>query len=427
MPATRTSRPRSLKPGSNRVRRRAHTARLSLTPQQATALDRQGHTARGLWNLLHEWYTWRGSGGSIAKRPSWAEMDRQLREARINPPPGFEWLALLPAQATQQVLKHYLRAWKRFFEGLARPPKFKKRGSHLAVDNPQAADLRIARLNRRWGMVTILMVGRVRFRWTRPLPGVMRDYPGRITGARLFKDALGWQISLRTEEPIAEVTPNIGQPVGMDRGVVHTMTLSDGRHLDMPELLTKGEQRRLRKLELEAARRRIRRQRTPGMRMSNRERASYKQIAKLRARQTRRREDWLHKQTTDLAKNHGLVVVEDLRIQNMTRSARGTAEKPGRSVRAKAGLNRAILGRAWGKAGQMLAYKCPDRGGKLVKVNPKNSSIECAECGHTEVKNRIDQARFRCRRCGHAANADVNAAQVLLVRGPAAQSGTAPG
>jgi len=356
-------------------------------------------------------------------------MDRQLREARTNPVPGYEWLALLPAQATQQVLKQYRRAWHRFFEGLARPPKFKERSNHLAVDCPQAAHLHLARLSRRWGEATIPKIGRVRFRWTRPLPGLSRGCPGRITGVRLVKDVLGWHVCFRIEEPIGEVAPNPGSPVGMDRGVAHTMTLSDGRYLDMPELLTPGERRRLRKLELQAARRRTHRQRTPGMRMSDRERDTYKQTGKLRARQARRREDWLHKQTTDLAKNHGLVVVEDLRIQNMTRSARGTIEQPGKNVKAKAGLNRSILGMAWGKAGEMLAYKCPDHGGALVKVNPRNSSLECAECGHIDPRNRVDQATFRCRRCGHRANADVNAAQVLLARGLglAGRSGTAPG
>jgi len=413
--------------GNDKTRRRVQQARLCLTSAQIEALDRQGHTARALWNLLHEWYTWRGAGGSIAKRPSRAEMDRQLREARSNPVPGYEWLSLLPAQATQQVLKHYLLAWDRFYKGYSGRPRFKRRSACLAVDNPQVASLRVLRLNHRWGEVTVIMVGRVRFRWTRPLPGTPNGSPGRITGARLIKDSLGWHIFFRIKEPIGKIQPNQHPPVGVDRGAVHTMTLSDGRQLDMPELLTNGEQRRLRKLELEAARRRARRQRHPGRRMSNRERSTYTQIAKLRARQARRRQDWLHKQTTDLAKNHSLVVLEDLRIQNMTRSARGTIEKPGRNVRAKAGLNRSILGMAWGKAGQMLAYKCPDRGGRLVKVNPRNSSIECADCGHIDKENRLDQAHFRCKSCGHKANADSNAAQVLLVRGLAAQSGTAPG
>jgi putative transposase len=407
------------------IRRRAHIARLYPTAAQAEALDRQGHTARAMWNLLHEWYTW--GDGQIARRPSRAEIDRQLRESRTNPLPGWEWPGQLPAQASQQVVKHYFRAWDRFYKGVSKRPRFKKRSRHMTVDSPQASDLRIRRLNRRWGEITIQMAGRVRFRWTRPLPGVSPDCHGRITGARMIKDTLGWRIYLRIEEPFEEVAQNTGPPVGVDRGVVHTMALSNGSYFNMPELLRRGERRRLRKLELQASRRRDARRKKPGTLMSRREHRAYEQLATLRARQTRRREDWLHKQTTHLAKNHGLVVLEDLRIPNMIRSARGTAAKPGKNVRAKASLNRSILAMAWGKAGGMLAYKCPARGGELIKVDPRNSSLTCARCGHVTVANRVGQATFHCQSCGHRSNADFNAARVLLARGLAARSGTAPG
>jgi putative transposase len=98
-------------------------------------------------------------------------MDRQIRDARVNPLPGWTWLADLPAQATQQVLKQYLNAWNRCSSGVSKPPKFKKGNAHMAVDAPQASALKIARLNRHWGEVRILLVGRVRFRWTGPCQG----------------------------------------------------------------------------------------------------------------------------------------------------------------------------------------------------------------------------------------------------------------
>jgi putative transposase len=405
------------------TRHRMHAARMYLTRVQRTALDRQGHTAQALWNLLHEWYTC-GNGG-VARRPSVAEIDRQLRAARTDPLPGWEWLAELPAQATQQVLKHYLRNWDRFYEGTANRPRFKGRSARLAVDVPQASQLRVTRVNRRWGEVTIPLVGRVRFRWTRPLPGVSCDYSGRITGGRLIKDPLGWRICFRIEDMRIKVPANHHSAVGVDRGIAHTMALSDGRNLDMPALLHPGEQRRLRKLELQAARQRAARE--PGACVSNRERRTYEQIAALRARQARRREDWLHNKTTDLARHHSLVVVEDLQIKNMTRSARGTIENPGTNVRAKSGLNRAILGLAWGKAERMLAYKCLWEGGALVKVHAAYSSQTCPRCGRIAATSRQSRDWFCCVACGHRAPADTNAAQVLLLRGLAALSGTAPG
>jgi putative transposase len=418
-------------PPTEQVRRRAHKARLYPIPSQETALDGQGHTARAVWNLLHEWYTC-GDGG-IAKRPSIAEIDRQLRDARTNPLPDWEWLSELPAQAIQQILKGYLRAWDHHFKALTGPPKFKRRSSHMAVDIPQGAKLNIKRSNRRWGRVQIPFVGRVRFRWTRPLPGVSLDCPGRITGARLVKDSLGWHICFRIEEPAVAATPNPGPPVGIDRGVVHTLALSDGRAFDMPSLLTRGEQRRLLGLERKAARQQLtrRRSRDPEElkpQVSKRHRRTAAQIAALRAREARRRDDWLHKRTTiDLAKSHSLIVVENLRVANMTRSARGTIQRPGGNVRAKAGLNRSILGMAWSRAERMLAYKCPLYGGTLVRVDPRNSSIECAWCGHVAKENRVSQAFFRCVACGHLANADTNAAQIVLMRGLTARSGATPG
>lgn len=203
------------------------------------------------------------------------------------------------------------------------------------------------------------------------------------------------------------------------------MALSDGRNVDMPPLLRPREQRRLRKLQLQTARRRAARRPSGGI--SNRERRAYEQIAVLRARQARRREDWLHKRTTDLARRHGLVVVEDLQIKNMTRSARGTIEDPGVNVRAKSGLNRAILAMAWGKAERMLAYKCFNQGGLLVRVYAAYSSQTCARCGRAAGESRESREWFRCIACGHRAPADTNAAQVLLARGLAALSGIAPG
>lgn len=415
---------------TEQVRRRVHKARLYPSGCQEAVLDGQAHAARAVWNLLHEWYTCRDGG--IAKRPSMAEMDRQLRDARTEPLVGWEWLNDLPAQAMQQILKHYLRAWDRYFRGVVGAPSFKRRSRNMGVDVPQAAKLKVKRFNRRWGWVQIPFVGQVRFRWTRPLPGASRECPGRITGARLVKNSLGWHICFRIEEPVVATPPNPGPPIGVDRGVVHTMALSDGRVLDMPSLLTPGERRRLLGLERKTARQQLAWKRSPNPGklkppMSHRRRRTAAQIAALLAREARRREDWLHKTTTDLAKSHGMIVLEDLRVANMTRSAHGTSQHVGRNVRAKAGLNRSILGMAWGRGERMLAYKCPLFGGVLVKVDPGNSSMECARCGHTAKENRGSQAAFRCVACGHGANADTNAAQVVLKRGLTARSGATPG
>ncbi|WP_327047659.1 hypothetical protein OG320_07180 [Microbispora sp. NBC_01189] len=202
---------------------RAHVARLDLSTAQVAVLDGQAHAARALWNLLHEYVTFRQGRLATVK-----ECDTAIRAARRE----IDWMGLLPAQAAQAVLKTYRQAWANFFDPAhpAGRPGFKSRSrSRPAVDVPQARDLNIARLNRRWGAVDLPKVGRVRFWWTKDLPGVTRDGPaGRITGARLVKDAFGWQIVFRAERQVPAPAAHPGERVGVDRGITVALALSDG-------------------------------------------------------------------------------------------------------------------------------------------------------------------------------------------------------
>lgn len=382
---------------------RGYFRRLAPTPAQAEMLDAQAHAARAMWNLLHAWWTW----GGKHRRPRVKQADEAIRQARKDIP----WLADLPAQAAQQVLKTYIRAWKNCWEGRASAPEFKGRArSRMAVDNPSAQDLRIKRLNRRWAEVTVLKVGRVRFRWSGPIPGVGRE-PGRLTGARLVKDPIGWHIVFRTE--VVKPTPmqHPGPAVGIDRGVNVALALSDGNDHTHGPWTPPKEAERLLRLERKAAR-----QRRAGPRnepTSKRLHRTYDQIAKARARAKRRRSDWQHKATTSIAERYGTVVVEDLRLTNMVRSARGTVAAPGKNVRAKAGLNRSMLNEAHGRTVELLAYKMAERGGQVLKVPAAYTSQTCSSCGHRARESRAG-ARFACTSCGWVGHADSNAAVNIL-------------
>lgn len=120
---------------------------------------------------------------------------------------------------------------------------------------------------------------------------------------------------------------------------------------------------------------------------------------------------------TELTRNHGMVVVEDLRVPNMTASAKGTVAEPGRKVRQKAGLNRAILAKGWGGFLVKLEHAARYHGPTVLKINPAFTSQTCNACGHLAPENRESQAVFRCVTCGHQANADVNAARNILAAG----------
>ncbi|MBA2808669.1 transposase [Streptomyces sp. KM273126] len=388
------------------TRHRGCRVRLAVTPAQESRLDQQAHAARALWNLLHELFTVSG-----ARRPPLAYLDGEIRWARAN----VDWLAVLPAQAAQAVLKAYHRAWVNCWEGRAEAPVYKSRSCVVpAVDIPQGRDLRVTRVHRRWGMVNIPKLGRLRFRWTKDLPGVTKSSPsGRITGARLIKDALGWHIVFRTETmQQASMPRDWGRShVGIDRGITVPLALSDGSAYGHGPWLTDAEDDRMLRAQRQAAHRK--QYGGPQGRASKRLRGAYDQIKNLRARAKRRVLDWQHKATTAIAEEYALVSVEQLSIVNMVKSAKGTVELPGVKVAQKAGLNRGIAGEAWGRTVELLAYKLDDRGGVLIRVPAPGTSLRCSECGVVTPGSRESQARFVCRspECGWSGNADFNASR----------------
>lgn len=145
-------------------------------------------------------------------------------------------------------------------------------------------------------------------------------------------------------------------------------------------------------------------------------RKAIRQVQTLHTRVSNARKDFLHKISTIIAKNHGTVVVEAFQVRNMSASAKGTAEKPGRNVWQKSGLNRSILDQGWRMFRTLLGYKLAERGGRLVEVSAAYTSQTCSACGHVDSANRISQARFVCLDCGHTENADINAAKNILRR-----------
>lgn len=381
---------------------RGHKARVHITPDQARAAEDQGHAARTMWNCLHSWWT------MLPKdKRNLADADAAIRQGRKD----LDFLAKLPAQAAQQVLKTYFRAWVNCWEGRAEAPNFKGRfRSRMAIDIPQGRDLQIVRVNRRWGRMWAPKIGFVLFRWTKDLPvGKRADKLNKVTGARLVREANGWHVVFRVQSEAPDPQPHTGPTVGIDRGIAKPLALSDGTFREHVPWLTPGEAERLRRLE--KAKERKRRTRPKGEKTSKRLARTYDQIAQLRAKAKRRAVDWQHKTTTGIAETFSRIGVEDLVVSNMTRSAKGTVEAPGKNVRQKAGLNRAIAGEAWGRTVTMLEYKAAQRGGIVVKVPAPNTSRRCSACGCITEGSRETQARFVCKEdgCGYEANADTNA------------------
>lgn len=129
-------------------------------------------------------------------------------------------------------------------------------------------------------------------------------------------------------------------------------------------------------------------------------------VQRLRASEADRRKDWCEKVSTGLARQFDLIRFEDLRIKNMTRSAGGTAERPGKNVASKSGLNRAILAQGWGLLVRRTQDKAP---GRVERVRAAYTSLRCSACGWIDKNSRGSQAGFCCVACGFTCNADINA------------------
>lgn len=379
---------------------------LAPSAAQAQVLEQQAGAARALWNLIHAHHTFH----EASKRwPSWADSDAAIRQGRKD----IDWLAILPAQAAQQVLKAYKQAWSNYWNGTHGRPTWKTRRARRAVDVPQARDLNLTRLNGKWATVAVPKVGAVKVR-------MHRGMPERVTGARVVREAAGWMLVVRGENQVATPRPRRAERgcIGIDRGVTHTLATSDGSFIDQAATLTAGEKKRLYRLERRAARQRAGKPR--GHRASRRLLRTYSQIAGLKARQARRRYDFAHHASAALiATGAATLVVEDLRVKNMTRTAKGTVDAPGVNVTQKSGLNRSILDQGWTHILTMLTYKADQAGARVTRVRPHGTSQTCHRCGSTAEGQRESQAVFRCAdpTCGWTGNADTNAAIVIKQRG----------
>ena len=358
-------------------------SRYRLYPSDEQEQGLLGHCAhaRFVWNLGHE----QRSAARANRGPflGFENQCRQLTEARAAEP----WLAAGSVNVQQMALRDLDQAWKSFFAGTHRKPGWRKQGVHEGFRITHAARRGgIKRLNRRWGQVKVPKVGWVRFRWSRTVP--------ECKSYRVTRDSAGrWHVAFAAWPAPTTPGPGTGETVGIDRGVIQSLALSTGEVYQIPAPSSRAK--------------RLRRRLSHAKRGSSRRKAARLRCARVMARDADRRRDWAEKVSTDIARRFDVIRIEDLRIMNMTRSARGTVSEPGKNVRQKAALNGVILQSGWGLFAQRLQEKAP---GRVEKIQPHFTSQRCSACGHVDRDSRESQARFRCTACGYALNADVNAA-----------------
>jgi len=238
-----------------------------------------------------------------------------------------------------------------------------------------------------------------------------RRWPTGLTVCtyRIQREPSGWYLLL-VGDVAAPTVRETALQVGLDAGVAHTLTTSEGKHIDGPAAL-KTALTRLERLQQQMAR-----QEKGGANW----RKTVEKIKRTHEKIRRTRKLFAHKATTFLLRTYGTVAIEDLKLANMVRRPAPKPAEDGsgtflpNQAAAKGGLNRSLLDAGLGQLRVMLEAKGKERGRLVVPVDPKHTSQRCSACGHTAPGNRPSQELFQCLSCGHSENADVNAAKNIL-------------
>lgn len=329
--------------------------------------------------------------------------------------PDTAWLQEVNAQSLQQTIMDLDKAFKRFFNGFSGYPTEKKRGRGDSFRLPQKCAV-----SSDFGAVLLPKIG-----WV-PCRGLRKDKLTESTGKSTFLSVQSVTVKAVADHFEAVVLFRVLSPepaqhqrpessCGVDVGIAKPLAVAD----DDNECFTYGTRvrNRLRRHDLYVKRlqRRLARQQK-----SSRSRARTKtKLQRAYNHASNVCKDFNHQLSNHLARTYQFVVTEALPLRNMTASAAGTVEEPGKNVAQKSGLNREMLRLAPGQFNTYLEYKCRREGGELIRVNPAYSSCECSECHFVSKENRKNQAVFKCMNpgCRHTENADYNAAKVLRYRG----------
>jgi len=364
--------------------RKAFKFRLNTTPEIEHRFTQFADASRFIWNKALGINLYRLNNGYpiiwLSEMQFWLGIWKSSDE--------LAFLKDVHSQSIQAPLRNLDRAFKDCFDKTQtnkRCPTFKKKG--VAIDSfsyPQGF-----KIDQELNKIFLPKIGWVTYRNSRKIVGV----PKNITVSR---KGVYWYVSIQVEYDAMSLTHKSTSDVGIDMGIKRFATLSDGTVYN-PLNSFKGKAEKLAKFQ--------RKLKNKKKFSSNWKKVKAK-ITKCHEDIANARKDYLHKVSTEVCENQAMIFVEDLKIKNMSKSAIGTLDKPGKKVAQKSGLNKAILDQGWSMFFQMLEYKQDWNGGMVLKVPPHHTSQKCPACHHTSVQNRLTQADFVCTKCGFTANAD---------------------
>lgn len=374
----------------NEVMIKAQTYKLYPKKEQLSILAQMLGVCRLIYNLCLEYkiMMWKEHGISVSK----SQLQKEIKEISKE----YDWIRKVHSQVRQNPIHRMLKAYDNFWKQGMGFPKFAKKGKFKSFTYPQGFKFEK-------NYIYLPKVGWVKYRKYRSLP---KD--AEINSVTVRQEADGWHISVNFEtKPPEKKLFDDNQAIGLDVGIKYYYVSSDGVFVGNPNFIGKYA------AKIRRQQRKLARQKKGGR---NREKTK-QALSKTHLKLSRARKDYTHKLTTNIVRDYSIIVVENLNLKGMTRSAKGTKEKHGKNVKAKSGLNKKLIDLGIGEFFRQLEYKAKWYGREFHKVRPHYSSQECSECGHTSKENRLTQSQFRCVSCGHQANADWDAAKVILGRG----------
>jgi putative transposase len=349
---------------------------------------------RFLWNKSLELQKDRHTKG--LRFLTFADLCRELTSWKSDS--EFNFLKDAQGQVLQQSLRFLSRAINEArCSGSKGFPKYKKKGRHDAFTYPQRF-----KINEDQSRIYLPKIGWVRYRNSRSIVGEIKNVTVSRSGEK-------WFVSVQVEQEVVTPVHIANHVVGIDLGVRRFATLSSGEIYRLPKNLASLERKILRAHQaLDRKTKHSRNWLKQGLKL----RKLYQKTKDVRL-------DFLHKTSSEITRAHAVVVLENLRVSVMTRSAAGSLKNPGTGVRRKAGLNRSIRRQGWGEFRRQLEYKQLWNGGQVIAINPKHTSQRCHQCGFVSIANRPSIEAFRCQDCGLEQHADLNAAKNILAAGHA--------
>jgi putative transposase len=285
------------------------------------------------------------------------------------------------SQVLQDVLRRLDRAFKNFFEGRARYPRFRNRDSYRSFTYPQVDVVR--ETFAKYGLIYLSKIGFVRIIVHRPFNS------SRVSRINIARKSNKWYANLTVDLPEPEQVDG-DRSVGIDLGLLHFYALSNGTTEDTPKFFRKSEQK-LAKLQRRLSRKK---------KGSKNRRKARARVSRCHEKIANQRRDFLHRKSYNLVTGFDVIVMEDLQIRNMVQNRH---------------LAKSIHDAGWSAFQGYIEYKCRKFGKQFIKIDPQGTSQACT-CGH-HVPKDLSVRVHRCPRCGLVEDRDVVSAKLILERG----------